>query len=148
MRFVHDYSCWSWRRKCFCAHNTSCGLCIEWSLPEFCSRYERTRWSAHGLANQEVIKWIFELREQIGSDGPTKEQIEEYVKKTLSEGKVVPGIWSCRVTPDRPALLHRWNSVRSAYAGWSAGFKLYGIFMKQYRRFWKRLVRSRIHGRM
>ncbi len=45
----------------------------------------------HGLANQEVIKWIFELREEIGSDSPTKEQIEEYVKKTLSEGKVVPG---------------------------------------------------------
>src|SRR6478672_2012503 len=45
----------------------------------------------HGLANQEVIKWIFELREQIGADSPTKEQIEEYVKKTLSEGKVVPG---------------------------------------------------------
>jgi citrate synthase len=45
----------------------------------------------HGLANQEVIKWIFELREQIGSDSPTKEQIEQYVKKTLSEGKVVPG---------------------------------------------------------
>jgi citrate synthase len=45
----------------------------------------------HGLANQEVIKWIFELREQIGSDAPTKQQIEEYVKKTLREGKVVPG---------------------------------------------------------
>lgn len=45
----------------------------------------------HGLANQEVIKWIFELREQIGSDSPTKEQIADYVKKTLGEGKVVPG---------------------------------------------------------
>ncbi|RYF91508.1 MAG: citrate (Si)-synthase, eukaryotic [Chitinophagaceae bacterium] len=45
----------------------------------------------HGLANQEVIKWIFELREQIGTESPTKEQIAEYVKKTLSEGKVVPG---------------------------------------------------------
>ena len=45
----------------------------------------------HGLANQEVIKWIFELREQIGSDAPTKEQIAAYVEKTLSEGKVVPG---------------------------------------------------------
>lgn len=45
----------------------------------------------HGLANQEVIKWIFELRENIGSENPTKEQIEEYVKTTLSEGKVVPG---------------------------------------------------------
>jgi citrate synthase len=45
----------------------------------------------HGLANQEVIKWIFELREKIGSESPTKEQIAEYVKQTLSEGKVVPG---------------------------------------------------------
>jgi citrate synthase len=45
----------------------------------------------HGLANQEVIKWIFEMREQLGVDLPTSEQIEAYVKKTLSEGKVVPG---------------------------------------------------------
>ena len=45
----------------------------------------------HGLANQEVIKWIYELREEIGSDLPTKEQIGDYVRKTLSEGKVVPG---------------------------------------------------------
>ena len=45
----------------------------------------------HGLANQEVIKWIFEMREQLKVDEPTKDQIVEYVKKTLSEGKVVPG---------------------------------------------------------
>jgi len=45
----------------------------------------------HGLANQEVIKWIFEMREALATEMPTKEQIAEYVKKTLSEGKVVPG---------------------------------------------------------
>ena len=45
----------------------------------------------HGLANQEVIKWIFEMREELGVEEPSKAQIEEYVKKTLSEGKVVPG---------------------------------------------------------
>ena len=45
----------------------------------------------HGLANQEVIKWIFELREHLQTELPTKEQIADYVKKTLSEGKVVPG---------------------------------------------------------
>jgi citrate synthase len=45
----------------------------------------------HGLANQEVIKWIFDLREQLNTDLPGKDQIAEYVKKTLSEGKVVPG---------------------------------------------------------
>jgi citrate synthase len=45
----------------------------------------------HGLANQEVIKWILELREELNTELPTKEQIVAYVKKTLSEGKVVPG---------------------------------------------------------
>jgi citrate synthase len=45
----------------------------------------------HGLANQEVIKWIFEMREALTTESPSKEQIADYVKKTLSEGKVVPG---------------------------------------------------------
>jgi citrate synthase len=45
----------------------------------------------HGLANQEVIKWIFDMRKDLNTEAPTKEQIGEYVKKTLSEGKVVPG---------------------------------------------------------
>ncbi|MBX7263715.1 MAG: citrate (Si)-synthase, eukaryotic [Chitinophagaceae bacterium] len=45
----------------------------------------------HGLANQEVIKWIFEMQEQLGTDSPTKAQIEQYVKDTISSGKVVPG---------------------------------------------------------
>ena len=45
----------------------------------------------HGLANQEVIKWIFEMREELNTELPTKDQIAAYVQKTLSEGKVVPG---------------------------------------------------------
>ncbi|MBN9299349.1 MAG: citrate (Si)-synthase, eukaryotic [Filimonas sp.] len=45
----------------------------------------------HGLANQEVIKWIFEMREEIGSEKPTPQQIADYVQKTLTAGKVVPG---------------------------------------------------------
>ena len=45
----------------------------------------------HGLANQEVIKWIFEMVDQLGTTKPSDDQIAEYVKKTLSEGRVVPG---------------------------------------------------------
>jgi citrate synthase len=45
----------------------------------------------HGLANQEVIKWILEMRTALGVELPSKDQIEAYVEKTLSEGKVVPG---------------------------------------------------------
>lgn len=45
----------------------------------------------HGLANQEVIKWVFEMQQQLKTDLPTKEQIAQYVKDTLAAGKVVPG---------------------------------------------------------
>jgi citrate synthase len=45
----------------------------------------------HGLANQEVIKWILEMREELGVELPSNEQIEAYVRKTLNEGRVVPG---------------------------------------------------------
>lgn len=45
----------------------------------------------HGLANQEVIKWIFEMVEALGTDKPTDAQLEEYVNNTLKSGKVVPG---------------------------------------------------------
>jgi len=44
----------------------------------------------HGLANQEVIRWIFELQENIGKN-PSKEDIADYINKTLKDGKVVPG---------------------------------------------------------
>src|SRR6201986_3389690 len=45
----------------------------------------------HGLANQEVLSWIMELKESLGGGLPSKEQIADYIKKTLAEGKVVPG---------------------------------------------------------
>jgi citrate synthase len=45
----------------------------------------------HGLANQEVIKWIFEMLEELGTKKPTNEQIAQYVKDTLAAGKVIPG---------------------------------------------------------
>ncbi len=45
----------------------------------------------HGLANQEVIRWIEELQKDLGTDRPSKEQIADYIKETLTKGKVVPG---------------------------------------------------------
>lgn len=45
----------------------------------------------HGLANQEVIKWIFEMIESIGTRQPSNDQIAEYVRTTLAAGQVVPG---------------------------------------------------------
>lgn len=45
----------------------------------------------HGLANQEVIRWIFRMTDIIGTTKPTKDQIRDYVNNTLAAGKVVPG---------------------------------------------------------
>ena len=45
----------------------------------------------HGLANQEVIKWIFKMLDVLGTKSPTKEQIAEYVNSTLASGQVIPG---------------------------------------------------------
>lgn len=44
----------------------------------------------HGLANQEVLRWIIKLKDEIGVDA-TPEAIKEYIWKTLKGGQVVPG---------------------------------------------------------
>ncbi|QGY42803.1 citrate (Si)-synthase [Maribellus comscasis] len=45
----------------------------------------------HGFANQDVIFWMFEMLEDLDTDTPTDEQVEAYCKKTLEEGRVIPG---------------------------------------------------------
>ena len=45
----------------------------------------------HGLANQEVIKWIFKMIDKLGTKTPSKDQIREYVKNTLAARQVIPG---------------------------------------------------------
>ncbi|KAG0587297.1 hypothetical protein KC19_2G154700 [Ceratodon purpureus] len=44
----------------------------------------------HGLANQEVLRWIQGVVKEVGADAST-EQLKEFVWKTLKSGKVVPG---------------------------------------------------------
>lgn len=45
----------------------------------------------HGLANQEVVRWIQRMTETLGTTKPSREQISEYVKSTLTSGRVIPG---------------------------------------------------------
>ena len=44
----------------------------------------------HGLANQTCLHFINEVHEQLGLNA-TKEQIHDFVLKTLNSGKVIPG---------------------------------------------------------
>lgn len=45
----------------------------------------------HGLANQEVLRWIQGLFEKLGGRVPDKEELKKYVWDTLNAGQVIPG---------------------------------------------------------
>jgi len=44
----------------------------------------------HGLANQEVLRWIFDVKEKLGGV-PTKEDLVKFLWDTLKSGQVIPG---------------------------------------------------------
>jgi len=44
----------------------------------------------HGLANQEVLRWIMDLMKDLGGV-PSKDQLVKYIWDTLNAGKVIPG---------------------------------------------------------
>jgi len=45
----------------------------------------------HGLANQEVLRWIMDVKAKLGGGVPTKEQIKKFLWDTLNSGQVIPG---------------------------------------------------------
>ncbi len=45
----------------------------------------------HGLANQEVLRWIMEAKEKLGAGIPKKEDVSKLLWDTLNGGQVVPG---------------------------------------------------------
>jgi len=45
----------------------------------------------HGLANQEVLRWIMETKEKLGGGVPSKEELVKYLWDTLNSGQVIPG---------------------------------------------------------
>ena len=45
----------------------------------------------HGLANQEVLRWLHELHEKLGDEAPTEEVMKKFVWDTLKSGQVIPG---------------------------------------------------------
>jgi citrate synthase len=44
----------------------------------------------HGLANQEALRWLLEVRSQYGGI-PTRAQLEQHAWDTLNAGQVIPG---------------------------------------------------------
>ncbi|MCG2816143.1 MAG: citrate (Si)-synthase, eukaryotic, partial [Candidatus Aminicenantes bacterium] len=44
----------------------------------------------HGLANQEVLRWIMDVMKDLGGV-PTKDELVKYLWETLNSGQVIPG---------------------------------------------------------
>ena len=45
----------------------------------------------HGLANQEVLRWIQGVMEKLGGQLPTEAELTEFLWQTLNSGQVIPG---------------------------------------------------------
>ena len=45
----------------------------------------------HGLANQEVVRWLLDMQEKLGGGLPSRDEIANYVQESLNQGKVIPG---------------------------------------------------------
>ncbi len=45
----------------------------------------------HGLANQEVLRWVMELKEKLGGGVPTNQELKDALWATLNSGQVIPG---------------------------------------------------------
>lgn len=45
----------------------------------------------HGLANQEVLKWIQHVMEKMDGKLPSEEEMKKFVWETLNSGQVIPG---------------------------------------------------------
>jgi citrate synthase len=45
----------------------------------------------HGLANQEVLRWLQELKDKMGDEIPTEDEMKQFVWDTLNSGQIIPG---------------------------------------------------------
>ncbi len=45
----------------------------------------------HGLANQECLRWLLNVREHFNDKLPTREELRAYLVQQLAQGRVIPG---------------------------------------------------------
>lgn len=60
----------------------------------------------HGLANQEVLKFLVQMQAAIGDD-PSPQEIKDYALSVLGSGKVIPGYGHAVLRHTDPRFLHQ-----------------------------------------
>lgn len=60
----------------------------------------------HGLANQEVLRWLHDIMEKMGGRVPTEDEMKQFVWDLLNSGQVVPGFGHAvlRITDPRYSI--------------------------------------------
>ena len=59
----------------------------------------------HGLANQEVLRFLLKVQEVVGNN-PTDEQLKEFVHGHLKSGRVIPGYGHAVLRHTDPRYVH------------------------------------------
>jgi len=103
-----------------------------------CSWYEWFSWSFDGLANQEVVKWIMEMQQELKQKHLSKSEIEAYVRKTLDEGKVSAWIWSCCFAQKTDPRYEAQMILHAGIFRMIRWFRSFGMFM----RWWPPILQS------
>lgn len=68
----------------------------------------------HGLANQEVLRWLHDLMEKMNGEVPTENDLKEFVWNTLKSGQVIPGFGHAVLRKTDPRyMLQREFSLRN-----------------------------------
>lgn len=68
----------------------------------------------HGLANQEVLRWLHDLMEKMNGEVPTESDLKQFVWNTLKSGQVIPGFGHAVLRKTDPRyMLQREFSLRN-----------------------------------
>jgi citrate synthase len=63
----------------------------------------------HGLANQEVLRWIQGVMDKMGGKIPTEEEMQKFVWDTLNSGQVIPGFGHAVLRKTDPRYMEQRN---------------------------------------
>jgi len=82
----------------------------------------------HGLANQEVLRWIKGLQAKLGNTPLTKEKLEAAIWETLNAGQVIPGYGHAVLRKTDP----RYTCQREFALKWLPNDPLFQLVSKLY----------------
>ena len=63
----------------------------------------------HGLANQEVLRWIQGVMDKMGGKVPTDDEMKKFVWDTLNSGQVIPGFGHAVLRKTDPRYMEQRN---------------------------------------